>query len=129
MKNNKIQLGDSTMKAVVKMADGNYGAVTPLLELLESDHIDPDNALGGIGVLLFLDSLGIYGTDLYVLYSDICGQDIVKMIAVLRATQMGIFETWTLKDACSRQDFSGRDLVPVNELYEKVKERLPRFNS
>lgn len=126
---NRIQLKDSTMDAVVKMCNGNLGAMHPLMQLLESDHVDPDNALGGIGVMLFLDSLCIYDTDIYVLYSDICDKDIVKMIAVLRAVQMGLFPSAVLKDVCSRQDFSGKEIVPVNDLYNKVKEAFPRFNS
>ena len=126
---NRIQLKDSVMEAAVKMCDGNLGALHPLMQLLESDHVDPDNALGGLGVILFLDSLGIYDTDIYVLYSDICDKDVIKMMAVLRATQLGLFSSPILQEACSRQDYSGRDLVPVNELYDKVKERLPKFNS
>lgn len=126
---NRIQLEDSKMSAAMKMCEGNFGAMDALTQLMISDHVDPDNALGGLGPMLFLDTLQIYGTDIYVLYSDICDKDIVKMIAVLRATQMGLFAESLLKDACSRQDFSGRDLVPVNELYDKVKERLPKFNS
>lgn len=126
---NRIQLGDTTMVAVMKMADGNYGAMDALMKLLQSDHVDPDNLLGGIGVILNLDTLQIYGTDIYVLYSDICDKDIVKMIAVLRATQMGWFDSSVLKDACGRQDYSGRQMVPVEDLYIKVKTGLPKFNS
>lgn len=126
---NRIHGKDTAMNAVVKMCNGNLGAMQPLMELLVSDHVDPDNFMGGLGVILFLDTLEIYDTDIYVLYSDICDKDIVKMIAVLRAVQMGLFSSLILQEACSRQDFTGRDLVPVNELYEKVKERLPKFNS
>lgn len=117
------------MSAVMKMSDGNYGAMDGLMTLLKSSHIDPDNILGGIGVMLFLDTLQIYGTDIYVLYSDICDKDIVKMIAVLRAAQMGWFDAAILKDACSRQDYSGRQMVPIDDLYTKVKQELPKFNS
>nr|DAY55026.1 MAG TPA: hypothetical protein [Caudoviricetes sp.] len=50
------------------------------------------------------------------------------MVAVIRATQLGLFNSNILKDACSRQDYSGRKLVPLDELCQKVKERLPLFN-
>ncbi|MFH6945136.1 hypothetical protein [Flavobacterium sp. FlaQc-50] len=126
---NRIQSKDTMPDVLAKMSDGNFGAVDALMKLLASDHVDPDNYFGGLGVILTLDTWQIYGTDIYVLYSDICDKDIVKMIAVLRATQMGLFAESLLKDACSRQDYSGRDIVPVNELYEKVKQKLPKFNS
>ncbi|MEO6176803.1 MAG: hypothetical protein ABIP27_16750 [Flavobacterium circumlabens] len=126
---NRIQMKDSALDAVTKMVDGNFGAMEALMLLLQSDHVDPDNVLGGIGVILFLDTLQIYGTDIYVLYSDICGKDIVKMIAVLRAVQMGWSSAPLLKEACSRQDYAGRELIPVDSLYIKVKRELPNFDT
>jgi hypothetical protein len=51
------------------------------------------------------------------------------MLAVLRSVQLGMFDRETLKDACHRQDRSGKSLIPVDLLYSKVKERLPNFNN
>lgn len=127
--NERIKLTDSTMDVVVKMSNGNPGAMNVLMQLLKPNNIDPDNIMGGLGVILSLDTLGIYGTDIYVLNSDICGRELSKMIAVIRATQLGLFSGSILKDACNRQDYSGRELVPVEELYLKVKERLPNFDN
>lgn len=124
----KIKLTDSTMDVVVKMSEGNPGATAAIMEILTNgEKIDPFS-MGGLGSILFLDTLGIYGTDIYVLYSDICGRDISKTLAVLRATQFGFFDGKLLKVACSFQDYSGREMVPVDELYKKVKERLPEFD-
>lgn len=114
---------------VVKMADSNLGAMRVIVEIFNRPDIDPDNALPGIGPILLLDQYGIYGTDIYVLFADICEHDLVKTLAVLRATQMGLFDYNILKDACHRQDRSGKQLIPVEELYLKVKERLPNFKS
>lgn len=127
--NERIKLTDSTMSAIVKMSDGNPGAMNVLMQLLQPNNIDPDNVMGGMGVILTLDSIGIYGSDIYVLNSDLCERNLAKMLAVLRATQLGLFSRETLKDACHRQDYSGRELVPVEELYLKVKERLPNFDN
>ena len=52
----------------------------------------------------------------------------MKTLAVLRATQLGFFDNRTLKDACHRQDRSGKSMIPVDELLLKVKERLPNFD-
>lgn len=125
----RIQLQDSTMDVVVKMSNGNPGAMNAIMEILSKGKlVDPDDSMQGLGSILMLDTWGIYGTDIYVLYSDICGKDLSKMLAVIRATQLGFFNGNILIDACSRQDYSGRDLVPVDDLYAKVKERLPNFD-
>lgn len=125
----KIQLSDSIQDVIVKMSNGNPGAINALMEILSKGKtIDPDDSMQGLGCILMLDTLGIYGTDIYVLYSYICGRDLVKTLAVIRSTQLGFFNGAVLADACSRQDRSGCELVPVEELYLKVKERLPQFN-
>ena len=125
----KIQLTDSTMDVVVKMSEGNPGAMNVIMQMLKPNNIDPDNAMGGLGAILLMDTYGIYGTDIYILNNDICDRDLAKTLAVLRATQMGMFDSNILKDACHRQDRSGKQLVPVEELYLKVKERLPNFDA
>jgi hypothetical protein len=126
----RIGLKDTAISAITKLSEGNPGAATVLVQLYkENAKIDPDSALGAISCMLALDSLGIYGTDIYVFYSDICQKNLVHMVAVLRACQLGLFSRDVLKDACHRQDYSGRKMVPVEELYERVKIELPNFNS
>lgn len=117
------------MELITKMADGNPGAATALMEMVSHGRfIDPQSLHLGFGSVFTLDTLGIYGTDIYVLWSDICGKQLNKTIAVLRAHQLGLFDGDTIKDACSRQDYSGRKLIPVEELYLKVKEQLTEFD-
>lgn len=124
----RITLQDNGMTAVMKMADGNMGAVSALMELLASgDKIDPDGFGGGLGLILLLDTLEIYGTDIYVLYADICDKDIVKMATAIRAFQLGFISKETLKDASGRQDRSGKGLISINDLFTKVQSRLPNF--
>lgn len=126
----RIKLTDSIKDVVVKMSNGNPGAMSALMEMLSKGKtIDPDEHMQGLSPILMLDTLGIYGTDIYVLHSDICGRNLAKTLAVIRSTQLGYFNGSTLANACSRQDYSGRDLVPVEELYLKVKERLPSFDT
>jgi hypothetical protein len=127
--NQRIELNDSMFSATMKVADGNPGAATALMSLCSTaEEIDPQSFGGPLSPLLSFDSYGIYGTDVYVLWSDICNKDNAKTLAVLRAVQLGLFKESVLKDACSRQDYSGREMVPVDELYEKVYERLEEFN-
>lgn len=125
----RIKLNDTINMAIAKMSDGNPGAITAMIEIFNnSNRIDPDDAMGGIGKLLMLDKLGIYGTSIYVLYNDICDRDIAKTIAIIRSAQLGLFPTTILKEACFRQDYSGRKMIPVEELCQKIKEKLPQFN-
>lgn len=125
----KIKLEDSIQEIIIKMSDGNPGAVTAIMELLKNNKkIDPVSALGNLGAILSLDTDNIYGADIYVLWNDICDRNTVKMISVIRAAQLGLFSHETLKNACSRQDRSGMALTPVSDLYQKVCERLPEFD-
>lgn len=125
----RITLSDSIVSAITKMTEGNMGAVNVCMSLIkEGETIDPQNTMGGFGFLLDLDREGIYGSDIYVFWNDICNRDISKMMAMLRAVNLGFFSGKTLANACHRQDYSGRSMVPVDELYQKVIERLPKFD-
>lgn len=90
-------------------------------------NIDPDG-LGEWSGLLSLDARGIYGTDIYVLWSDICQKNTSKMLALLRSVQLGFLNESVLKEAAHRQDRSGATLLDISTLCDKVKEALPNFN-
>lgn len=125
----RISLNDDFMTMMLKMAEGNPGAASALSAVyMEAETIDPDSVLRGFGKILCLDSLGIYGTDIYVLWSDICNRNTVKMITLLRGNQLGFVSSALLKDISSRQDHSGKDLINVDDIYRKVCERLPNFD-
>ena len=116
--------------AVAAMGGGNPGSIAAMAQMCSrSTSIDPDNLLRELGPVVNLDNFGIYDGDIYILFSDICGRDVARTLAVLRATQLGMFDAAVLADACSRQDYSGRAMVPVDDLYKKVRERLPNFDS
>lgn len=126
----RINLTDTAMSAVTKLSDGNPGAMSAMMALItEGGKIDPDAFMGGLGCLLSLDTHEIYGTDIYVLWSDICLRNTARMIVVLRTVQLGYLEESVLQNACSAQDYSGGELFNILELYERVCERLPNFDS
>jgi len=125
----RIKMGDTLTQTIMRMSEGNPGAVQAMAVMMQNSvKIDPESALKEFSGIVSLDSFGIYGTAIYVLWSDICGKDMPKMLAVLRSVQLGFFTREVLRDACSRQDYSGREMVPVEELYEKVYNYLDRFN-
>lgn len=128
MAESRINLNDTYQDIVLKMAEGNYGAMNVLTKLIAANNIDKE-VFEAVFYALLLDKYGIYGWRIYVLYSDICGGGLVKMMAVLRATHLGIFRLATLVDACNRQDYSGKAMVDPDRLYLEVKKVFPGFDA
>lgn len=64
----KITLADDAKSAVIKMCEGNPGAIIALIEIIKcGEQVDPDDFMGGLGKILALDTLEIYGTDICVM--------------------------------------------------------------
>ncbi len=75
----KITLEDTNQSAIVKMSEGNPGALTALVGLLQLDKkVAP---FGGLVALLHLDDEGIYGSRIWMGFKDYCGQDAAKFYA------------------------------------------------
>lgn len=124
-RNLRIKLYDTGSSAIVKLADGNPGATVVCMEMLKKGKdIDPDYVMGGLGMLLMLDTFGIYGSRIWMLYKDVCKQDIVKTIAVLRAGQMGMLGDEALQHAIDNRG----DGIDIDDLHKQVRQRLPKFS-
>ena len=90
------------MQQIIEWSKGNPGAMTFLMSLFEGE-----NAIKGITIVQKLEEAkSIRGTNLYVLWSDLCQKDISKVETLCKNCPTSILE-----DACSRQDFSGKKLV------------------
>ncbi len=78
MSENVITLEDTVQDSVTKMSKGNSGAITVLCEILKKEP--------AIGIMLIckLDDANIRGSDIWVEYKDICGEDIEKFIAKIK---------------------------------------------
>ena len=125
----KIELNDTTMSIMMKMSEGNPGAVSALIEIMQKhDEIDPQALMGPIGAIMILDTWKIYGTDIYVLFSDKCNRDVRKMLMLMRATQLGLFSQSKLqqmaKDQMHKINLTDEEF---NELDEKVCTELKEF--
>lgn len=122
----RIDLTDSITSAVAKLSEGNIGAVSVCAQLLkEAEAIDPDAAMGALGALLGLDSIGIYGSRIWILFKDRCGMNVPKMLAVLRAWQLGFISDTAIRAALDDRSDSSLD---VDGLYAAVKKELPAFD-
>ena len=127
MANERIKFGMTAKDLLIAMSGGNPGALGVCVQILEkSEQVDPDALLGGLGVLMSLDTLKIYEHRIWMLYKDVCGHDLVKMLAVLRAHQLGGLagvNNQTLNHAIDNRG-AGIDLDAV---VTAVKERLSNF--
>jgi len=125
-KDSRIQLTDTILDVVIKMSGGNPGAMEAVVRLQkEAAAIDPDDIMGGLGCVLFLDTLSIYDSNIYLLYNDICRRDLPSMVALLRAVQLGYLSSAALTEAIRAETM---DAALFAEMMSKVKERLPNFN-
>ena len=124
MRRARITLEDSTLSAIVKVSEGNPGATYVCAELYkQGETIDPNAAMGGMAPILALDTHGIYGSRIWMLYKDVCGSNLALTVAMLRAVQLGFLSESILNHAI---DNYGEGL-DVAEMYKMVKERLPKF--
>jgi hypothetical protein len=74
-----------------------------------------------------LDTLGIYEHRIWGLYKDVCDCHLGKMIAVLRANQLGQLAGVNAHALNHAIDNYG-DGIDLNAVVEAVKSRLPNFN-
>jgi hypothetical protein len=119
----RIELTDTPMSAIIKLCEGNPGALEVCCELFKTgSQTDPDAALEGLAPLLDLDTLGIYGSKIWMLFKDVCGEDIVKTHACLRGHQLGFLSGGDLRSA-----IQGDGKVDTDDLLAKVRARLPNF--
>jgi len=124
MANSRINLEMNQTDVIVALGEGNPGATVVCMEILQqTPDIDPQAALGGLGHLLMLDTFQIYGSRIWMLYKDVCNQDITQTLMILRAVQLGIINESTLNHAIDNYG-AGIDL---EELAKKVQEELPSF--
>ena len=91
------------LNQIMTLSNGNPGAMMFLMKLATGDAKNP---LCALTIIPKIEKCGIKGTDLYVLWSDLCGKDIEKVERLCKKCPDDI-----LTDACSRQDYSGRELV------------------
>ena len=89
-------------KLILSYAQGNPGALEFLVKL-----INPKNMDYLIPITFKLEECKtIRGTNLYVLWNDLCSRDISKVFQLCSSCPSNILE-----DACSKQDYSGITLV------------------
>jgi len=112
------------MQMIMKLSDGNPGALTVCMNAFQnSSTIDPIGALGGLAPMLAMDTVGIYGPRIWMLYKDVCGERLPYFLAMLRGWQLGLLSEAALNTAI---DNYGKG-IDVDGIAAKVCERIPEF--
>lgn len=120
----RISLDDSIEQIVTKLSDGNPGSISVIVQLLKGEAaIDPDTAVPGLGTLFYFDSFGIYGSDIWVLFKDVCGGKLVNLVALFRGFQLGLVNRAQIEDSLKL----GESVVDLKDLIIKIKLQLPNF--
>lgn len=105
MPRKKIELTDSMRDITIKMAEGNPGGLTVMMDLVE--HLGVEK---GMLRILSLDDMNIRGSQIWVGYKDHCGSDIeVFAQAILDRSQ-------DMVDTINRECYHP-DMVNTDELY------------
>lgn len=105
MSADRIRLDMSMRDIVIELCDGNPGALNVLVALAAKG--------GPVGAmdLVWLDSLCIYGPRIWMLFKDVCRQDLPCMQAVLAAVRRGDVSRETLNNAIDNYG-AGLDVAP-----------------
>ncbi len=126
----RISLDDTFLSTATKMSEGNPGALTVLIQLMKNaDSLDPDSALGGFGSILNLDSMGIYGSHIWILYKYVCGENLRNMIGILRGHQLGFIGDKEVSKAIASVKKHERPTLDVLSVIAQVEKRLPNFKA
>jgi len=121
--NTRITLEMTAKDVLIAMGGGNPGALAVCMDIMKEEaEIDPQG-LGGLGAILTMDTLGVYEHRIWMLYKDVCGENLEKMFGVLRASQLGFVSAVILNKAIDNRG----EGIDVDDLFSKVKERLSEF--
>ena len=122
--NTRIQLTDTLMDSILKIVEGNPGAISVVTQMIQrNSNIDPDDAFAELGPLLSLDSYGIYGSRIWMLYKDVCKNNLSHALGLLRCVQMGILDEQKLHSAINNRG-EGIDII---SLLVQLHKKLPNF--
>jgi hypothetical protein len=97
----------------------------------EGERIDPYNARSN-AALDALENLGIRGSRLWNLYDALCDRNIGKLIAVLRAQQLGMIKGEEIVNAADNRALAKQLQLPwtgidAADVLWRVRQRLPNF--
>ena len=84
MANERITADMNMRDVIITMSDGNLGAVTCMINMLQTD---PSTALLDI---IYFDSMEIYGSKIYMLWNDCCDRDMSRLKKTIQYLRSGV---------------------------------------
>lgn len=118
----RLKLDMNFNDALFALSEGNPGAINVMMDAFRNaDTIDPQG-MGCWGFLLNLDEYGIYGSRIWVLFKDVCGENLPLTIAMVRGVQMGVISKDDLYGM-----LAGEGSLNPTEVAARLKEKLPSF--
>ncbi len=124
----KIKANMGLMEIVMAMSGNNLGAGTLCVVIATSgevEKINPENKFGGLGLLLYLDGMGIHGEDLYKLNAYVCEGDLIKLTALVHASLSGI--GGVTKEAVARAAKEGKNSFDHEAILKAMQKIDPQF--
>lgn len=118
----KLELTDTLQDVCVKMSEGNPGALSVLVTLTKHGG-KIDTIVGDDGILIavmHLDTLGVYGSNLWVLWKDVCQQNLGNLLVVIRGFQLGFLTRDQVHHAIQNRG----DGIDLADTRAKVQDRL-----
>ena len=91
----RITADMSLQEILLTMSEGNPGALTCMMQMM---NFDP---MALLDILLF-DSIGIYGSKIYMVWNDCCGRDMGKFKETIQAFREGKFSEEEIHENLSR---------------------------
>jgi hypothetical protein len=91
----RIALGDTPLKSITSLSEGVPGAITVMVDMMKTPlPKECEGLMMGppLGPLFSLDCEGIYGSNIWCLYKDACGEDLDNMFRVLGCLQQGLLD-------------------------------------
>lgn len=83
----RIGAHDSLQDIIIKMSEGNPGALTALVEVVKADPVM------GFMDLLHLDDMGMRGPQIWVAFKDHCKQDLAAFVKAIRERDQAMVDT------------------------------------
>lgn len=93
--NTRITTDMSMQDMLITMSEGNPGALTCMMQMMNSD------SMALLDIMLF-DSIGIYGSKIYMVWNDCCGRDMRKFKETIQAFREGKFSEEEIHENLSR---------------------------
>lgn len=101
-------MSENIKELMVKLSKGNPGALNVLVQIVQNTELS-------IVYLVALDTLDITGSRIWMLYKDVCWEDLSKMIVVLQAYALDILTLSQINGAIDRDV-----VLDLDELKEQV---------